>query len=401
LITEETARKYFDDEDPIGKVVSADGRYYGGNYKITGVLKAIPPNSTIRFDFLSSTVRQEITLLAWDHWQPDTAWRPVQTYVVLPKGYSPEVLEHKLPNLIARYMGEEVRKYNSYHLQPLSRIHLYSDVDFGLPGEGDIVYIYIFSAITFFILIIACINFMNLSTARAAKRMREVGLRKVVGASRAQLVRQFLGESIFLSYLALLLALGIVEVSLPAFNQFAEKQLMLDFGNRQMFLGLLGIGILVGIFVGSYPAFFLSAFHPVEVLKGTLKAGPRSAQFLRRGLVIFQFSISIFLIVVTAVIYNQLTYINSKKLGFNKEHVVVLPIFNADRSLTGRYETVKQVFLQHPGVLKASASNSTVGWGGAFQTVRPEGIQGDAWQMWIIGADESFLDTYEIELLKG
>ena len=402
LVTEETAQKYFGEEDPVGKVITAEGRYHGGDYTITGVLKNVPEYSSLQFDFLSATVHQEIPLTAWEQWQPNTSWRPVRTYVLLRASATGDGVPSKLSDLMTKYMGEEVSRLNTYALQPLTRMHLYSEVDYGFPGGGDITRVIIFASIAFFILMIACINFMNLSTARSVNRAREVGLRKVVGASKGQLVRQFLGEAVLLSCLALVLTLGLVELALPYLNDVTGYALTLGVAESGvLWMGLLGIGVFVGLLAGCYPAFFLSSFLPVQVLKGQVKTGKKGVG-LRKGLVVFQFAISVVLIVGTVVVQNQMVFVENKKLGFEKEQVVVLPLFNTDRSLNARYQTVKQAFLEHPNVLKASASNSTMAWwGGAFQTVYPEGAVGNEWQMRILGVDEDFLNTYEIELVAG
>jgi len=418
LITEEMVQKFFDDEDPIGKVITVEDRHLGGDYTITGILRNIPRTSSplwktgLQFDFLTSTavVSREIVRGPWEGWNRGSSWSPIKTYVMLPKGYSPAALERKLPDFMARYMGAEVRERNTYRLQPLTRIHLYTNVDYGRPGMGGITFVYLLGTIAFFILLIASINFMNLATARYTTRAREVSMRKVVGARWLQLVQQFLGESILLSFLALLLAIGLVELVLPTFNAFAGKDLSLITNLRMpVLVGLFFFTILVGLLAGSYPAVFLSSLQPLTALKGALKTGSRGFWF-RRGLVVFQFSISILLMIGTAVVHRQLEYIRHKDLGFHKDHILLLPVFGQDRELQteseGRlsesYNLVKQEFLQHPNVLKASAS-ATYGTAGGWQVgrVRPEGHDGSEFRMPVLGVDEDFLDTYDIELLAG
>ena len=418
LITEEMAQKFFGGRDPIGKIITVENRHLGGDYTVTGILRDIPPNSSpswqtgLQFDFLTSTavVSREIVRQPWEGWNRGSSWSPIKTYVKLPKGYSPEVLERKLPDFMARYLGAEVAERNRYRLQALTRIHLYSNVDFGRPGMGGITFVYLLGAIAFFILLIASINFMNLATARYTTRAKEVSMRKVAGAHWLQLVQQFLGESILLAFLALLLAMGSVELVLPAFNDIVNKNLSL-FANLRapVLLGLFGFTILVGLMAGSYPAFFLSSLKPVAALKGALRIGSKGLWF-RKGLVVFQFSISILIIIGAVVVDRQVDYIHYKNLGFQKDHILLLPVFYQARetqaapegSLSEDYNLVKQTFLQHPNVLKASAS-ATYGTAGGWQTgmVRPEGHNGSGFRMPVLGVDEDFLDTYEIELLAG
>ena len=401
LLTEQMAQKYFGDEGAIGKVVNVEDKYFGGDYTITGILQDIPRNSHFYFDCLSSTVTPSSFMQdTWVIWH-QASYRPVQTYLLLHEGHAPAELERKFPDFVERHMGAEVRAHMTYSLQPLTRIYLYSNVDYGIPWYGGITYVYLFSSIAFFILLIACINFMNLATARSANRAQEVGMRKVVGTHRVQLIGQFLGESILLSFLALLLAVVLVGLVLPAFNDLAGKPLSLNMDNSGlMLLGLPVIGLLVGLLAGSYPAFLLSAFQPVEVLKGTLKIGSKST-WLRRGLVVFQFSISIFLIIGTMIVYNQMEYIRNRKMGFAKEQIVVMNILWQDQSLIQRYEIVKNEFLQHPNVLKATASLSLIGIWGSYDTFRLEDAPGEEWRMLTLVVDEDFLETYEMKLIAG
>ena len=418
LLTQEMVQKFFGDEDPIGKVMTVEGRYFGGEYTITGILRDMPRNSSpswktgLQFDFLTTTAvtGRGIVRGPWEGWNRGTSGFPVKTYLQLPEGGVPETLEEKLPDFMGRHLGAEVQAKTTYRLQPLTRIHLYTHVDYGRPGIGGITFVYLLGVIAFFILVIASVNFMNLATARYTTRAREVSLRKVVGAHWRQLVQQFLGESIFLSCLALLLAVGVVELVLPAFNAFTGKGLSLIADIRiPVLLGLVGFTIFVGLLAGSYPAFFLSSLQPVTALKGPLKTGSRGFWF-RRGLVVFQFSISILLMIGTIVVHRQLGYIRHKDLGFHREHMLLMPIFHQDRAsqtayegpLSKDYNRVKQAFSQHPNVLKASAS-ATYGTAGGWQVgmVRPEGHDGTEFRMSVLGIDEDFLDAYGIALVSG
>ena len=328
VISATTAEKYFGKKDPIGKILS----FNNTSFKITGVMKDIPANSHFHFNLIASMVTLPESR--------DPSWMTSNfyTYLVLPKGYDYKKLEAKLPEEVAKYMGPQIQQafgmslaeFNKkgngvgLFLQPLTDIHLHSDLNYDFEPGSDIRYVYIFGAIALFMLIIACINFMNLSTAGASKRSREVGIRKVLGSLKNELVRQFLLESILLTFIALLLAVVLVYLALPVFNELSGKELNLHFKNNLFLLfGLAGFGLVVGALAGSYPAFYLSSFKPVIALKGKISAGKKSIG-LRSGLVVFQFCISVILIVGTTVVYQQLKYIQNTKLGFDKDQVLVL-----------------------------------------------------------------------------
>jgi len=330
VITREVAKKYFGDADPIGKVlVFKDAN---ASLTVTGLMDAVPEASHFHFGlFASMSSLQEARS---DSWMESNFF----TYLVLPKGYDYHRLEARLPQTVDRYIAPQMeralhmtltqfRQNGSsigLYLQPLTDIHLHSDLTQDLEPYGDIQYVYIFSVIAVFILLIACINFMNLSTAGAAKRSREVGIRKVLGSEKRQLIQQFLSESLLLTALALVLALGIVWSVLPLFNQLTGQQLTLGLTRSPWLIpGLLLAGLFTGLLAGSYPAFFLSAFNPIAVLK-TRNGGDRKSAGLRSGLVVFQFFISICLIIGTAVVYQQLSYIQHKQLGYDREKVVVV-----------------------------------------------------------------------------
>ncbi|MDE2954807.1 MAG: ABC transporter permease, partial [Gemmatimonadota bacterium] len=365
VLTESMAHKFFQDQNPIGKTLQVDHQELSGTvtYFVTGVVRDFPPNSTFYFDCLTATPRGALADM-WPIWQPTGAYRPFLTYVLLPEGYDHRALQQKLPDLIARYMGDEVRQTTRYIVQPLTRVHLYGHRDLGrqFVGSGDIKQVYAFGLVAGFILMLACVNFMNLSTARSSTRAREVGLRKVVGASRQQLIGQFLGESVLVALAAMILALALVELALPWFNGFIQRDLILHrTENLWWMIGLVGFGLGVGVFAGSYPAFVLSSFLPTQVMKGDWIPGSKHVG-LRKALVIFQFAISIAFITGTVVVQEQLAYIRNKDLGFDKELVVGIPIFiysrqlhhGSSEDLRRRIPTVKEVFMEHPNILKAT-----------------------------------------------
>lgn len=398
VITQEMARKYFGNDNPMGKTLDIG---QDQPLTVTGVLEDRPENMHFRFDFLGSmnaapTLFNRLQLENWGEGS-------VYTYVQLDPNVTPQSLESTLHALAKKYFGEEVvDKYRAkLSLMPLTDIHLHSHSTSEIEPNGDVVYVYAFSAIAFFVLLIACINFMNLATARSTNRAREVGLRKVVGAFRFQLVRQFLSESLLLSLFAMLLTIALVEISLPYFNGFIDKALSVDYtGNLTIILGLLGITLFAGIFAGSYPALFLSHFDPITVLKGTFKNTGKGVT-LRQFLVTFQFAISIFLLIVTGVIYDQLMYAQKMKLGYDTEQVVVLPgIPGTNRE---NFESIKQSWMMHPGIQSLTlTSRIPSGRLSSSITVTPEGIpeeQRPSMQTIWIGYD--FFETLNMQFVAG
>jgi putative ABC transport system permease protein len=359
VINKAIARKYFGNEDPIGKLLAF--KAWNTTYKVTGLIDKVPGNSHFHFDLFASMNGLE------EAKQPEYIGFNFPTYLVLPKGYDYKQLESKLPQVIERYVGPDLQKFMGMNLedykkkgddiglflQPLTDVHLRSDYTFELETGGDIRYVYICIVIATFMLLIACINFMNLSTAGAARRAKEVGIRKVLGSVKEQLVGQFLTESILLAGFALLVSILLVNLSLPLFNALADKELTITMLIDPVILpGLLLFSILVGILAGSYPAFFLSSFQPVAVLKGKLSLGSRTIG-LRSALVVFQFVISTILIIGTTVVYKQLTFIQDKKVGYDKEQVVVL---HDTYVLKQREEVFRSQLVKDPRILHASIS---------------------------------------------
>lgn len=409
-ITESMAQRLFGNEDPIGKAITIESKHLGGERTITAVLKDVPQNTTINFDYVSTSVFSEGSRNAWENWRKTDGWRPTHTYFRLQKGASINTLQAKMPDFIKRHMGTDIQISNAYHLQPFTEIYLYSQQDYNLNWYGDINRVYQFGAIALFVLAIGCINFTNLTTARSVKRAREIGMRKVSGAYRSQIAGQFIGESILTTLFALVIAFLIVHLILPDFNAFFNKQLTFDiFTEPTLGLSLLAIAIIVGILAGLYPALFLSAFDPTETLKGSVHKSARG-QWLRKSLVVIQFAISVMLIVGTGVVYQQLSFIQNKRLGYNMEQVVVMPIFWTDQETKGpgevklahRYQTIKQAFLAHPNAIEATAYRYWLGWGGGItRTVRPQGHEHTEWRMPITEVDEDYLNVFQIELVAG
>jgi len=357
VITESLATKYFGNEDPMGKTIRMNDK---SNFTITGVVADPPSNSHFSFKMLASftTRLREGNARHYQNWGSLSLY----TYVLLAKNSDPRVLESKFPDLYMKYM-EDLSKMDNIrfepYLQPITSIHLHSNLMAEIEPNSDIAYVYTFMAIALFILLIACINFMNLSTARSVKRSREVGMRKVVGAYRKQLIAQFIGESVIISFISMIVALLLVEILLPTFNHILDKEMKLQiFSDWRIVLFLGGLSILVGLLAGSYPAFYLSAFRPIKVLKGTLRSSSKKSN-TRNVLVVVQFAISIFLIISTGIVYNQLSYLRNKKLGFDKEHMLIVPL-RGDR-LSANAEYLKSQFKQLSIVANVATSQFVPG----------------------------------------
>ena len=411
VITNDMAQHLFGDADPMGKTVSVDNRYIPGDYTVTGIVKAPQRSSELYFHLLTTTIPSAgRTPELWKTWLPGQSWRPVNTYVLLKVGQNAETLKTKMQSLIKQYMGDEVAAKNTYHLQPLHRVYLYGESDFNPAVNSPIQQIYILTAIGLILVVIACVNFTNLATARAVTRKREVGVRKVVGAHRPQLMVQFLTESLLLTCTALLIALAQVEIFLPLFNQFVRGDLHLNMAT--VIAGTsaaLALTLLVGLLAGWYPAFFLSSVSPVTVLKSKSSSSSGSA-WLKKGLVIFQFGLSILLVICTLIVYQQLRFIDTKDMGFARDHIVSLPIFAHGREhepfphkrLSARHQMVKQVFLEHPNILSASALRFDItGYSGRLRLVWPEGNRTKERTFRISEVDDSFFETFNIPVLLG
>ncbi len=327
VINESTARKYFGDKDPVGQTITLGTQ---GLYRVTGVFQDIPSNSHFHYNIIGSLR----SLKLHETWLSSG----IMTYIVIRPNYAISQLEARIPEMVRKHVSSEMKqllgvslsefqqKGNSFRFgfQPITDIHLHSHLEAEVEPNGDIKYVYIFSVIAAFILLLACINFMNLSTAGSAKRAREVGVRKVLGSQQGQLIGQFLSESLLVTFMALVIALGLVLITLPAFNQLAGTSFTFSaLLSGRMIPAIILSGVLIGLLAGSYPAFFLSAFKPVSVLKGRLQPGSRSG-WLRHSLVTVQFMVSIGMIIGTLIVYRQLHFIQHKKVGFDKEQVLML-----------------------------------------------------------------------------
>jgi putative ABC transport system permease protein len=406
VITETMARKYFNQTHVVGKSLFLNNEK---NYKITGVIKDIPTQSHFRFDFFMPLSASDESRA--NNWVSNN----FNTYIVLKEGANPKTLEAQFDAMIEKYIGPQVKQilsidmkefkksgnYIHYRLMPLTSIHLHSDKTAELGVNSSIQYIYIFSAIALFILLIACVNFMNLSTARSSNRAKEVGIRKVMGSLQSSLIKQFLTESILVSAISLVLALLIARFMLPYFNQLAAKEITLSFITKPWLLpALILLMLITGLLAGSYPAFYLSAFRPIQVIKGKLATGFKSS-WLRSSLVVFQFAISIILIIGTIVIYNQLHFIQSRKTGFNREQVLVLHYMFP---LGNQAKAFKEEVTKLPGVVNATMTGflPTSDWRNdspLFPDPTLDQKRAVSTQIWV--ADEQYIPTLGIEMAKG
>jgi putative ABC transport system permease protein len=407
ILSRKTAQKYFGEQDPIGKTLRRNDQT---DYMVTGVFEEIPDNSHFHFDIMISMISL-----------PDSKnqfWlsQNYQTYILLRQGADPDAVDAKFDDLLVKYMGPQIKAFmgksleelaasgelgGKFFLQRLRDIHLHSDLIGEMEPTSDIKYVYIFTAIALFILVIASINYMNLSTARSAGRAKEVGIRKVLGSFRSQLVRQFLTESMVLSLVSLVAALGLLWMALPFFNGLTGKNLsMSDMVSPTMLVVLVLVALTVGILAGSYSAFFISAFRPVNVLKGRMKSAVKSGWF-RSALVVFQFTASTVLIIGTFVVSNQLHYIQNKKLGYNKEQVLIL---NNAYLLGSQIEAFKNEMLSYPQVVNATISDYLpIPSDRNLTAVLPEGerdsVKATSMQNWIV--DYDYITTMGMKIVAG
>jgi len=391
VLTEEMAKKYFGNEDPIGKIIEADP-YNDGElmlFRITGIAKNVARNSHFHFDFLASYSSLK------DDTDNFSGFYQHFTYVLLNRKASAASLDNKLLDFLHRKWRND--PWYTISLQPLCDIRLHSRLRSEIEPPGNILYVYIFTAIALFVLMIACINFMNLTTARAVKRAKEVGIRKVVGARKNQLVQQFLGESLLLSICSALAAICIVILVLPLFNSLTGKTMtLLSLTNPVFVFSTTAIVLFVGFISGIYPAFFLSAFQSTASLRSKTVYWV-SGTVLRKGLVIFQFALSIGIIFATLIVHKQMRYIQSRNLGYDKEQVLVIPL---NKDLRQNYEGFRNELLTYSGIENMTTSSYVPTRGSAHLALRFEGRQEYLSQV-IYLVDKEFVSTYGLRLLAG
>ncbi len=388
VLSEKTAGLLFGNQDPLGKTVSIAGL---GEVLVTGVMQDIPANSHFTFDYAVPMSLYEQAGYQMDNWGDSRFF----TYVQLSAGASASGVADKIKHLDRERWPDSNSEFS---LQPLGRIRLFQPDG----SAGAIAYVYIFSAVAALILLIACINFMNLATARSVKRSREIGLRKVVGAQRLQIISQLLGESLLFTLISLTLALAIVWTMLPAFNTLAAKTLSFNpLTNLNIFLGLLGITLLTGLLAGSYPAFFLSSFRPARVLKSLHTPGAKSgAPLLRKAMVTLQFTLSIGLIIGTTIIYKQIRYMKYKDLGITKDNILCAKV----NDLAEDFESIKSELASNPNILKVTATFAPPAYAslGTRQLDAWEGKKpGERFDMDLLFGDFDYLDTFDMEIVAG
>jgi putative ABC transport system permease protein len=384
VLTEQAAARYFGSEDPIGKVIQFENQI---DLVVTGVIKDVPDNSHMEFDLVVSAI------LIIGEPRTRTWSMDVSSYVLLPNQADPVEVENKISETIIKY---DRRTNNKYYvgLFPVKKIHLHS-----FYGTDPIMYVYVFSAIAVIVLLIACINFMNLTTARSSIRINEIGIRKVCGGDRKDLIKQFLGESMGLALVALIGAVVLVRFLLPGFNSLAAKQLEFNIlDNGALLAGLVLLAVFVGFIAGSYPALYFSSFQPERMLKNTSRAGS-SRSGLRKTLIVTQFAASVLLIIATATIYKQIQFIRSKDLGFNKDQILVV---RARQQLRANYNIIKERLLTNPDVLHVSAASSIPLSIGNNNPVYWEGKGPDSYvRMNFVCVDYDYFETFDMGMSYG
>lgn len=400
VLTPAAAQRHFGDADPIGQTLNVNGEV---DATVTGVLEPIPSASHLEFDMLvSMSTARMMSAWLFNNWYTTQ----FHTYFLLPENQDHAMLETKLNTIVQeRAAPDLLNRYPNYRLavEPLLDIYLFSDKTAQVGPTGNRTYLSLFGVIGVFVLLIACINFMNLSTARSAERGKEVGVRKMVGAQRKQLGWQFLSESLLLSLLAVVAAALLFQIALPFLSEFTGKELTLTSQDYVYGIGfLLGLGLLVGLLSGSYPAFVLSSFSPISVLKGRLESSLRGSG-LRKVLVVFQFGISIGLIAATLIVFAQLQYLEDQPLGFDKDQLLLID-FPGNAVGAQSSEAAKAAFLQHPAVQRATASlTSPMGEGFGRWNITLENVSGEMQEASIPNypIDFDFLDTYGIDVVAG
>ena len=406
MLTEEMAKKYFGEEDPMDKTIRFNNQY---DAKVTGIYKAFPTNAHMHPQMLVSfNTLKDSAVYGAENLRTNWGNNSFFTYLLMPDNFSPESMEARFPAFLDKrmageeYIGQQASKFTKLELQKLTDIHLHSHTDFEAEPNGDITRVYIFSAIALFILLIACINYMNLSTARSALRAREIGIRKVIGAGRNELIAQFLGESVLMCWAAILLAGVLTYLTLPWLNKVSGQDLSIDTLMRPgIITALFLIPFVVGIISGIYPALFMSSFQPVKTLKGLFRIDGGTISF-RKVLVILQFSIGIILIITTIIVFEQLQFIQRKSLGFDKERVITM-FYTTE--VSKQYESFRNELLQNSS-FKNMTRSSRIPTGRLLDNMGASTLSGDSLRPVVadikfVSSDQDFTSTFGIPMVAG
>jgi len=401
VITENAAQKYFGDKDPLGQVLTYENKH---DFQVTGVLKNIPENSHFRSDFFASIKCADD--LHWPGFLEDWTQSSVHNYILLKKGVNLKEFQDKVTSFVKKRLNsassENYGAQTEMYLQPLTRIHLHSHYFAELEKNSDIKMVYFYSLIGIIILAIACFNFMNISTARASTRFTEVGVRKVIGADRKQLIGQFLSESIVLAFISLLAALLLVQIFLAPFSRLVGTELNLsDLMTFPSLLGIMGITLVVGLISGSYPAFFLSSFSPAKILGGVFLKDKKGFH-LRTTLVFVQFTVTITLVICTLVVSGQVHFLKNKDLGFNKDNVLAVHISDKNTNVKARYDALKSELLKNTDIAGVTATSNLPYQNRAAKKL-PVGEPGEGKFIHLnfMRVDHDFLNTLDAEMIQG
>ena len=406
MLTEETAKKYFGNEDPMDKSIRLNGQY---DMKVTGIYKAFPSNAHMHPGMLISfNTLKDSTVYGEKNLRTNWGNNSFFTYLLMPENFSPQKMIGQFPAFVDRrmtgeeYIGNQPSKFTKLGLQKLTDIHLYSHTDYEAEPNSDISRVYIFSAIALFILLIACINYMNLSTARSALRGKEIGIRKVVGARRKELIGQFLGESVLICWAAIILATVLTYMALPWINKVSGQELSFSaLLQAKILVPLLLTPFVVGLLSGLYPALFMSSFQPVKTLKGLFKVGGSSISF-RKVLVVAQFAISIILIITTVIVFQQLRYIQRKSLGFERDRVITMSYNN---EVARQYDAFRTELLKNTAFRDMTRS-SRIPTGRLLDNMGASTLAGDSLRpvttdIKFVSADYDFTSTFGIKMVAG
>ncbi len=408
VITPGIAEKYFGDEDPMGKTLFMESTV---PLTVTGVIKPLPPNTHFKFDFLVSfnTFTKQLINAGYEELYYARTWAAVYTYVLLHENNTGEQVESKFPAFLMEYFQfdgpvEELLAERNFSLQPITDIHLRSNLEQEMRRNGNIVYVLVFTLAALFILFIAGVNFVNITTSQSFKRMKEVGIRRVMGAHRSQVGRQFLGEAIVVTVIAAFIGLLLIDLLMPLYNQLSGKSIILSqvFNSRNVLM-MIGVVLLVGILSGIYPAFFVSSFKPVESIKG-IKDPKSSSNRLRKALLITQFILAGFLTFSTIIIYSQMNYFFKEDLGYEEKNLIAINVSgNLQRFASSNPEALKSELSSHPSILSISFISTLPGQRYSVEALVPDSFPEDTDlpSMRFMRADEDYITTMGLELVEG